>query len=297
MFRQIPMVVTCMSMALPTMLPKTVPTTFGTPALLQQARETGRSPLALILPPVDVRKNAPGAVDARSFRKQWAINAGDITLVTVSRLVNWMKAESLRRTIEVVRMLGRELPLRFVIVGDGTARKELALLASRTNAELGRPAVVLTGAMLDPRPAYAAADIIVGMGGSALRGMAFAKPVVVVGEDGFSAPFTRDTSDFFYQNGIYGVGDGDKRSVRLAADITRFAQFPRTLGEIGDFSRRFVLQHFSLEEVAGRLDEFFRVAAGQTLRFPIAAADGIRTASFVLGRTIALSGVRRLFER
>ena len=39
----------------------------------------------------------------------------------------------------------------------------------------------LAGEMLDPRPAYAAADVVLGMGGSALRGMAFGKPLVVQG--------------------------------------------------------------------------------------------------------------------
>ena len=84
-----------------------------------------------------------------------------------------MKGEGLHRTIDAVRTLGRDLPLRFVIVGDGTARIELERRANEVNTELGRSAVVLTGPLLDPRPAYASADIVVGMGGSALRGMAF----------------------------------------------------------------------------------------------------------------------------
>jgi hypothetical protein len=82
----------------------------------------------------------------------------------------------------------------------------LERLANKVNGELRRPAVAVAGATLDPRPAYAAADIVVGMGGSALRGMAFGKPVVIVGERGFSAPFTPETADFFYYNGIYGLG-------------------------------------------------------------------------------------------
>ena len=49
----------------------------------------------------------------------------------------------------------------------------------------GRQVVLLTGEIADPRPAYAAADVVVGQGGSALRGMAFGKPLVVVGEGRF----------------------------------------------------------------------------------------------------------------
>ena len=51
--------------------------------------------------------------------------------------------------------------------------------------DVGRDVVLVTGALLDPRPAYAAADIVIGMGSSALKGMAFGKPLVVQGEQGF----------------------------------------------------------------------------------------------------------------
>ena len=54
----------------------------------------------------------------------------------------------------------------------------------------GRQVVLLTGEIADPRSAYAAADVVVGQGGSALRGMAFGKPLIVVGEEGFSELLT-----------------------------------------------------------------------------------------------------------
>jgi len=40
-------------------------------------------------------------------------------------------------------------------------RAKLQTLADETNAKLGRPAVLLTGALLDPSAAYAAADVFV----------------------------------------------------------------------------------------------------------------------------------------
>lgn len=289
---RVPMVVTVMSMVVPRLLPKAVPTTFGTPELLDQARAAGRRRLELILPPVDVQRNAPDTVDAQPFRERYDIKASDITLVTVSRLVNWMKCESLRRTIDVVRMLGRDLPLRFVVVGDGTSRAELERLARETNAELGRAAVVLTGALLDPRPAYAAADIVIGMGGSALRGMAFGKPVVIVGEQGFSAPLTPATAESFYYKGIYGVGNGSLGNARLLADIQGVAERPDQLPALGQFSRQFVLKHFTLETVSARLAKFCRAAVAEVPRLDVAVADGLRTAGVGLVRMFVPDGLR-----
>ena len=80
------------------------------------------------------------------------------------------------------------------------------------NAAVGRAIIGLTGQIDDPRPAYAAADVVVGQGGSALRGMAFGKPVVVVGEDGFSELLTSDSSPIFLQQGWYGLGPGSAGS-------------------------------------------------------------------------------------
>jgi L-malate glycosyltransferase len=279
---RVPMAVTDMLMDLTRVLPKRLPTTFGTPELVDQARAKGRKRVELILPPVDVHLNAPGAVDPEPLRKQYSIGNDEITLVTVSRLSPWLKRESLLRTIDVVRTLGRCLPLRFLIVGNGTVRAELEQRANEVNEELDRPAVVLTGALLDPRPAYSAADIVVGMGSSALRGMAFGKPVIIVGEEGFSALFTPETAGSFYYKGIFGRGDGTPGNARLESDIHMLALHPHMRSTLGQFSREFVVQHFSLEMVSEQLANFYRGAAADMPSLHVSAADALRTTAVYL---------------
>jgi glycosyltransferase involved in cell wall biosynthesis len=290
---RIPMVVTVMTMDLPRLLPKALPTTLGTPELLEQARAAGRKPLELILPPVDIHRNAPEAADGAAFRAQYDIRVGEVALVTVSRLVKWMKAESLLNTIRAVGALAGDLPLRLIIVGDGTARAELERLAETTNSELGKQTVIMTGALLDPRPAYAAADIVVGMGGSALRGMAFSKPVVIVGEKGFSAPFNNESATYFYNKGIYGVGDGTGGYERLLENIRNLAGSPASFAELGDFSRKFVQRFFSVEKVSAKLSAFCEAAAVGRPRLEVAIADGIRTAAVAVGRNFIPGGIRQ----
>ena len=278
---RVPMSVTGMLMSVSRLLPKALPTTFGTPELVDRAIAAGRRHVRLLLPPVDVNLNAPGVVDPLPFREQYGIAQDDLTLVTVSRLstANDIKAESLFRTVDAVATLGRELPLRLVIVGEGNIRAELERLVARTNATLGRSAVVLTGALLDPRPACAAADIVVGMGGSALRGMAFGKPVVVVGAKGFSAPFTPETAESFYYKGMYGIGDGSSDNARLVRDIRGLAEYPDQLSALGEFSRQFVLKHFALEKVSAGFAEFCHFAVANQPRSHVAAVDAFRTAA------------------
>jgi glycosyltransferase involved in cell wall biosynthesis len=257
-------------------------TTFGIPELVDRAKAAGRRRVELLLPPVDVSVNAPGAVDAEPFRRQYDLRPEEITLVTVSRLIEAMKGESLVRTIGAVESLGRELPLRFVLVGGGTARRNLEELAHNANRKLGRPAIILTGPLLDPRQAYAAADIVIGMGGSALRAMAFGKPVIVAGEEGFSAPLTPDTAESFYYNGIYGRGDGDPNNASLVGNICKFVQQANQLSALGEFSRKFIVRHFSLEMISAQLAALYRSVLSEPPVLRRAAGDGVRTAALYL---------------
>lgn len=296
---RVPLLVSHMMMDLTRVLPKGLPTTYGTPELRDQARERGRSRSEVLLPPVDVHLNAPNAVDPRTFRDLYGINDDDITLVTVSRLHTLLKSESLVRTIDAIRRLGRDLPLRFVIVGEGDFSSELQRLADETNAELRRPAVILTGPLVDPRPAYAAADIVIGMGGSALRGMAFGKPVLIVGERGFSAPLTPNTAETFYYKGIYGRGDGDAGNDRMVRNIRELAEHPERLPALGEFSREFVVRHFSLEERSYQLAGYCRDALSGVLPVHTAAAEGLRSAAIALceGKVVPYWLLRATYHR
>jgi L-malate glycosyltransferase len=278
----VPLLVTDMQMHLTKALPMTPTTTFGTPELVDRARAAGRRHVELLLPPVDMGLNTPGAVDAASFRQRCGLRAGEIAVVTVSRLVDTLKGESLLRTIDTVGAIGHELPLRLVIVGDGSARAAVSARAQAVNARLGREAVILPGALLDPRPAYAAADIVVGMGGSALRAMAFAKPTIIVGEGGFARTFDAASApDFLYQ-GMYGVAGGDPDNRSLATALRKAANDPSQLAQLGEFSHRFVMEHFSLDVVAAQLSNICSAAVARGGGYAAAGLDTVRTAAVYL---------------
>jgi glycosyltransferase involved in cell wall biosynthesis len=288
------MVVTDMFMTLTRVLPKTLPTTFGTPELVDQARATGRKHTELLLPPVDIEANAPGVVDATHLTRRLGVNEHTINVVTVSRLNFSLKFESIARTINAVGALGSELPLRLIIVGDGEARPALERLSARVNHELGRCAVVFAGEMLDPRAAYVLADIVVGMGGSALRAMAFGKPVIIVGEDGFAKSFTQETADYFFYHGIFGRGSACSRSEQLIADIRWLAHASDKWPKFGDFARQFVVRHFSVETVSARLSALCESAVRTMPDCRSGIGDGFRSAAIYLRERLFL---RRSVDR
>ncbi len=252
----VPMLVTDMQMHVTPGMPKSLPITFGTPGLVDAARAAGHKHVSLLLPPVDLHINRPGAVDDGAFKQRWRVQPQDITVVTVSRLEDTLKGESLQRTIAAVGTLGAALPrLRFLLVGDGRARSTLQAQADRVNQALGRDAVVLTGAMQDPRAAYSAASMVVGMGTSALRGMAFAKPTIVVGEQAFCDTFDPKQADHFERDGLYGQGPGASDNQALEQQLLALLQTPATWPALGQASRDWVQARFGLHTIAKALHE------------------------------------------
>jgi glycosyltransferase involved in cell wall biosynthesis len=244
----------------PRILPKHSMVTFGTPQLSAWGSRSGLRHVRVLTPPVDVRSNSPGGTDRLGFRSSFGVSENDFLIVTVSRLERGLKGESIRRTIEVVYALQGRVPVRFILVGDGPDRSALEELAEDVNRSLGRPVVVLTGSMLDPRPAYEAADLVVGMGGSAMRGMSLGRPVLVCGASGFARLLTPDTADEILDAGTYGVGDSSPLNLYTCDVIETLVADPGYAMQLGKFSRTFCLSAFSLEQTSIVLNDYFREA-------------------------------------
>ena len=176
---------TVMSMSVPPFIPTTVPLVVGTEQICAHERARGRTRTHVLEPPVDLTHNRPSTdSELAAFRRRWGVTDGRPLVVCVSRLANELKAEGLLSAIAAVAGPLTDLGLQLMIVGDGPARAEIHQAAAAANATAPR-SVIMTGELTDPRTAYSAADVVIGMGGSALRALAFAKPLVVQGEKGF----------------------------------------------------------------------------------------------------------------
>ncbi|MGW0228196.1 glycosyltransferase [Actinopolymorpha singaporensis] len=300
---------TVMSMSVAPFLPADLSLAVGTAqirlSVLEQRfrRRAGRSRhsggdfdpglVNLLEPPVDLVANRPGH-PTDVFRAQHGLDdpadAHLLDLVVVCRLVPELKLEGVLTAVDVVGDLARELPLRLVVVGDGPARGQVEARAADANERAGRRAVVLTGGLDDPRAAYAAASITLGMGGSALRSLAFGQPLIVQGEDGFFELLTPESSRTFLHQGWYGLGgDGAAALARILRDL---AADEARRGDLGDFGLKLVTERFSLGgaallQEAIYLDALERAAGGSRPR-----VEAVRTISGVVAYK-----VRRRYKR
>jgi len=251
---RLPVICTVMSMSVAPFLPRTMPLIVGTSQIRDAAIRAGHSRVTLLEPPVDTHLNAPG-LGAGSFTAALGFLADIPLVVIVSRLVPELKLEGLLAACDAAgELAGSGTAIQLAIVGDGQARPQVEEAAARANARAGRAVVRLAGLMTDPRPAYAAADVVVGMGVSALRGMAFAKPVVVQGEHGFCELVNERSAAMFAHQGFFGLGPPAhgraEAAVRLAAILRPLLGDPQARLALGQFGRSLAVGRYSLERAA-----------------------------------------------
>lgn len=287
-----PVLSTIMSMDLPSYLPRSIPLTLGTRDLIRSAERMRTAAAFLLEPPIDTQLDHPG-IDAG-----W-LSAGVLTVVIVSRVAASMKQEGIERTIDAVGDLGRRQEIRLLVVGDGSAMGAIQQTAARINQSLGREVVVMTGAMNDPRPAYSAADIVVGMGSSVLRGMAFGKPAIVVGEQGFTLPVTPETMPTFERTGFYGIDAGRLPEAEdpLSGYLAQLADNPGRRRELGEFGRKLVHERYSLDTMARALDRIYRETRQSAPSLARRATDGFLTGARVARHKAAGRGLLRQARR
>jgi hypothetical protein len=208
--------------------------------------------------PTDTVEQYPGFPGAQEFRQRLGVRDDELAVVIVSRFARALKQEGLETAIRAAGRLAPQFPMRLVLVGDGPAMPDLRALADRTNAAVGREVVLLTGEILDPRPAYAAADIVVGMGGSLLRSMAFGKPCIVQGERGFFKILDMDSAREFRWHGFFGIGGGGSGEERLVAQLGQLLDDAPMRRRNADFALGLVRRHYSLESAIDQQIDWYR---------------------------------------
>jgi phosphatidyl-myo-inositol alpha-mannosyltransferase len=295
----LPVVATVNSGRVAPFLPRTLPLIVGAEDIRQQAFEAGHAQVTLLEPTVDTGANSPDVGDDR-FRHRYGLAEGIPLITVVSRLARQYKLEGLLAACDAVGELARcGLALQLAIVGDGPERGAVQQAAAAANARADRQVAVLTGELHDPRPGYAAADVVLGMGGSALRAMAFAKPLVVQGERGFWELLTADSAPLFLAHGWYGLGadtEGRAEGARRLQQILRYLLAdPTSWPRLGALGREIATERFSLDRAAALLEAVYTAAVPpQPVPAVRLAAEVGRSGAGVVAHQLGRKWQRRL---
>ena len=87
-----------------------------------------------------------------------------------------------------------------LIVGGGDVFEELLEESRKTNAQICRECITMTGGRTDINELVAVADVFVGVSRAALEAMAAEKPVIVAGNEGYIGLFGEDKLELAQEN-------------------------------------------------------------------------------------------------
>ncbi|SDU50226.1 Glycosyltransferase involved in cell wall bisynthesis [Jiangella alkaliphila] len=242
-----------------------IPLVIGT-GYLRDELAGRRGGTTLISPPVDMTRDAPGVTDRAAFRRGLGLPGDAVVLAIVSRLSEEMKAHGIEDAIDAVEWLG-DPRVYLVVVGTGDAEARLRAIADGVNLRLGRTAVVFTGPLADPRPAYDGADVALGMGSSAARGLAFGKPLVVLGERGWSGVFRAPDTEAIFRSSFWSPREVAGGVELLTGHLRGLVGDAAERDRLGAAARAFAETNFGLDAMALRLagvyDEALRTASSR----------------------------------
>jgi phosphatidyl-myo-inositol alpha-mannosyltransferase len=254
----IPQVMTVLSMDVPRFLPRHLDLIVGTRQLWSAIGTHHRR--HLMESPVDTIASTP--TDPWPARRCLGLSPEDLVITLISRMTTDLdQAAGVIAAIASVDRLAEREPAVLLVGGDGPELLRVRAAARRVNARHGRHVVFTPGVLPDPSAAYAAADVVLGMGGSVLAGMAFAKPAIVLGADGFCVPVTRQTAESVGRQGFYGFGDGGEYP--LLPHLRELAADTAERRRRGEWSRAIVEDHHSLRRAALLLENIYGNALGR----------------------------------
>lgn len=262
-----PLVCTVLGMDVSPHVPCTVPLIMGTAALRDRAAQTHRGEVWTLEPPIDVVQDHPG-IDGSGYRESMGVSDSELLVVSVSRFAIDLKLDALVRAIDAANALAARYPIKLVLVGGGEAHAALAARADAVNRRWSRPVVSCPGPTLDPRTAYAAADVVIGMGSSALRALAIGRPLIVQGEASFSEIFEPTTLPLFLRQGFYGLGDNAPNASRLAAQLEELLGDAPRRKALGEFGRSVVTERFSLRRAVDKVLRIYSHVLGHPSPYP-----------------------------
>ncbi|HPY52135.1 MAG TPA: glycosyltransferase [Sedimentisphaerales bacterium] len=285
----VPMVSTILDMQVPHVVPPDIPLIVGTRELFDEKKSEGRI-VSLMEPPVDLVRNSPfDDPHLAAHREECGAGDKDILLVVVGRVADF-KVPGLCEAVDAIAAIG-DPSIKLAIIGGGSGIDEVRAVIDAAHARTGWQFARLLGERRDPRPYYNAADACIGMGGSALKSMAFAKPLIVQGENGFWALVTDETAPLFLQQGWYGVGTGDG-VVACQAAVQSVANAPAAdHASWGAQGHALVHERYGLDNAARIVADAYSLALSRRLPLSRRMTDAwiatVRVARFHVARRLS----------
>lgn len=192
------------------------------------------------------------------IRKELNIPRSAGILCYCSRL-DWNKTNVARVLLfSFTQLLEEYSNLHLIVVGDGPGRESLEKEAQVINEMADKDVVHMVGAKVDVIPYYFQSSIIIGTARVALEGMMCGKPVIAIGNQGYTGIVTESTKDIQWDM-YFGDHDAiEKPNVtNLVKDIKYLLKKKDKITKIGRWSRNWCEKMFDIDNCVKELVKIY----------------------------------------
>lgn len=217
-----------------------------------------RGDVRLTVNGIDTEKFSPATSDA-NIVSEFSIDRSAPVICHVSRL-DREASFSARVLLEAFPQVCSVCPgVTLLIAGGGDVFEEISGLAEAVNTQLGRRAVIMTGARGDINEVLAASDLFVGVSRAALEAMSAGLPVILSGAEGYIGLFTPENAEHSRSTNFCGRGDAlpekDTLAGAIIAALTGLSQEQRE--ELSQFGRNYVQRGYSITRMTDDAVEIY----------------------------------------
>lgn len=181
-----------------------------------------------------------------NIEKELGIRRNDSLLCYCSRL-DWNKTDAARALLLAFsQIVKNQHHMHLIIIGDGSGKETIEKEAQIINEMAGKKVVHLLGAKPNVMPFYSRSSIIIGTARVALEGMMCRKPVIAIGNKGYTGIIEEGNHENQWK--MY-FGDHDAVEApnvnKIANNINYLMKHPEVRKKIGNFGRKWCERFFN----------------------------------------------------
>ncbi len=185
----------------------------------------------------------------------------DIPAIMMITSFDGTKSESVRQVMSALELLiEQDTIFQMVFIGGkGAFFEEMKEYGDKTNAKCQRNVLFFTGPVIDAYKLLKDATIVVGVGRTAFEGMAYGKPIIVVGANGFAGIVSEKTiEDIAFYNFSGRNQKNPSHPEDIAQALIRLISGSTYQKSIGQYGRKFVFEEIDVKGGLARIEEVYR---------------------------------------
>lgn len=209
---------------------------------------------------VDMKQFDFPANEIETLCDEFSIDPKGKYIMMITTFLDVKKGSIINTLNAIGSVLDKHRSYTFIIIGGkGEFFNEAKHIGAEINRNIGREAINFTGLMPNAFRMLSVASIVIGLGRSAFEGMAYEKPTLVVGDNGFAGTVSPGKIEALY---YYNFSGRNQKSLvpenELTNEINRLIEDEEYYDSVKSFGKSFLMKNISIQSGIRVIEEVYQ---------------------------------------